>query len=277
MPVLRSKIFKFVAAALASLAVLVLAWFAANGLRKWQDARAARAHVQDIVARLDLAAIPDVHQRLDQVRGFINDHSERKLDAEFYANRRSAAAFASGVLAHAKGQLSDPINMECSTRTRLMRAILNALGDRTRDVAIFDSHRNLKSHSFLEVLNPETRRWETQDADFDIYWRDQRTGERVSLAERAEALDTIEPCGRDRCGWDQASREGLKPEMLKVFLDIVSITDRESGLRYAVYTSRADLDRTYRKRGNTGAFCEVETKRCEDGFHDIRTYRPGAR
>ncbi|HSA79706.1 MAG TPA: hypothetical protein VLE23_02720, partial [Geminicoccaceae bacterium] len=209
--------------------------------------------------------------RLDQVRGFINDHSERKLDAEFYANRRNSALFAAGVLAHAKGQLSDPINMECSTRTRLMRALLSALGYRTRDVAIFDSHRNLKSHSFLEVLNTETGRWETQDADFDIYWRDMQTGERISLAERAEALDTIEPCGRGRCGWDQASREGLEPDMLKDFLDIVSITDRESGLRYAVHTSRADLDRTYRKQGSTGAFCEVETKRCEDGFGDIRT------
>jgi hypothetical protein len=81
-----------------------------------------------------------------------------------------------------------------------MRAVLTALGYRTRDVAIFDSHSNLKSHSFLEVLNPKTGHWETQDANFDIYWRDKQTGERISLAQRAEGLDAIEPCGRDVCG-----------------------------------------------------------------------------
>ena len=172
MPVLRSKFLRLVAGGLAGLAVLALAWLAADRLGRWQDARAAEAHVREIVALLDLEAGPDFHRRLDLVRAFINDHSERKLDDEFYANRRSAAVFAAGVLAHAEGRLSDPINMECSTRTRLMRAILVALGYRTRDVAIFDSHSNLKSHSFLEMRNPATGEWETQDADFDIYWRD---------------------------------------------------------------------------------------------------------
>ena len=58
--------------------------------------------------------------------------------------------------------------MECSSRTILMGLILRALGYETRVVAIFDSRTNLKSHSFLEVINPATGRWETQDADFDI-------------------------------------------------------------------------------------------------------------
>jgi hypothetical protein len=58
--------------------------------------------------------------------------------------------------------------------------------------------------------------------------------------------------------------------MLKTFLDIVSITDRENSLRYAVYTSRADRGRAYRKKGEAGSFCKIEAKRCEDGFHDIR-------
>ena len=87
--------------------------------------------------------------------------------------------------------------------------------------------------------NPATGDWETQDADCDIYWRDKESGERISLAEKAEGLDAIEPCGRDGCGWDHASREDLKPDMLKTFLDIVSITDRESGRRRPAFRGRS--------------------------------------
>jgi hypothetical protein len=266
--------FRLTLAALACAAAVAAIWFAADWLSEWQEARATDTHVQEIVAMLDLKAMPDFHQRLDKIRVFINDHSEHKIDEEFYANRRNPAAFAAGVLAHAKGLSPDPIKMECSTRTRLMAPILGALGYETRVVAIFDSHTNLRSHSFLEVLNPETGQWETQDADFDIYWRNKDSGERVSLAERAEAIDAIEPCGRNVCGWDYASREGIRADKLKAYLDIISVTDREKGLRYALYTSRTDLDRVYRKDGETGSFCEVEEKRCEDGFYDIRNYSP---
>lgn len=271
---MRRKMVKPLLAGLAGVAFLGLAWLAFDWHGEWQETRATDAHVQEIVAMLDLKAIPDFHLRLDKVRVFINDNSEHKTNDEFHANRENSAAFAAGVLAHAKGLSSDPINMECSTRTRLMAPILNALGYETRMVAIFDSDTNLKSHSFLEVLNPETGKWETQDADYDIYWRNRHSNERVSLAERAEAIDAIEPCGRNVCGWEHASREGIRANKLKAYLDIVSVTQREKGLRYALYTSRTDPDRVYRKEGETGSFCEVEAKRCEDGFHDIRAFNP---
>ena len=63
--------------------------------------------------------------------------------------------------------------MECSVRSNIMARLLEAMGYETRIVAIFNtkSARNLNSHSFLEVLNPETGQWETQDADYDIYWQ----------------------------------------------------------------------------------------------------------
>ena len=123
-------------------------------------------------------------------------------------------------------------------------------------------------------MNPQTKRWETQDADYDIYWRSKSSGERISLADSAQSVDDIEPCGRSDCGWNHAR----KAEKLIHYLDIISITAKEKALRFALYTSRAELNRIYSKGQKRGTFCEVEAKRCEHGFYDITkysTYEPG--
>jgi hypothetical protein len=265
---------KRVFAGVAMLAAIVaVGWFAIGVIGEWRREQLADSYVKEIVARLDLGSTPGFSERLDKVRIFINDHSRHKMDAAFWANHGNPAAFAAGVLAHAKGE-AKPVHMECSTRSNLMGRILKELGYETRIIAIFDSHTNLKSHSFIEVLNPDTKQWETQDPDYDIYWRSKISGERVSLAEAAETMDEIEPCGRNACGWYNPSREGHKAENLKAYLDIISITEKEKSARHALYTSRADLARSYRKGSKTGLFCDVEAKRCQGGFYDIRAYKP---
>ena len=79
-------------------------------------------------------------------------------------------------------------------------------------------------------------------------------------------LDDIEPCGRDHCGWNHESREGIKAERLQPYLDIIGITDKKRDIRYALYTSRAKLASTYRKGSKSGLFGQVEAKRCKQGF-----------
>jgi hypothetical protein len=248
-------------------------WLTLDWLHERRIVARADAHVQEIHSMLDLATLPDFHQRLDKVRTFISDNSVHKVDEKFRVNQGKPDAFLAGMLAYAKGRRTKPIHMECSTRTIAMQRILKALGYDTRIIAIYNSRTNLESHSFLEVMNPQTKRWETQDADFDIYWRSKSSGERISLADSAQSIDEIEPCGRRDCGWNHAQK-------LIDYLDIVSITAKEKGLRFALYTSRAHLGRTYSKGQKQGVFCEVEAKRCERGFYDITrysTYEPGLR
>ena len=206
----------------------------------------------------------------------MNDHSTHRIDAAFRANPGNLAAFAAGVLAYAKGNSLEPIHMECSTRTNLMGRIFDTLRYETRVVAIFNSS-NLNSHTYLEVRNPVTGKWEAQDADYDI-WRSKVSGERISLAEAAEALDPIEPCGRIDCGWHLVSREGIPAKNLRTYLDIISITAKQKSMRFSLYTSRANLGKIYRTQSKQGTFCEVEAKRCGHGFFEIvrySTYAPG--
>jgi hypothetical protein len=247
-------------------------WLAIDWLHEHRMTMRTDFHVQEIISMLDLAAMSDFHHRLDTVRTFINDNSVHKIDEAFWASHGDTAAFAGGVLAHAKRLSTEPVHMECSTRSNLMARILGSLGYETRVVAIFNSRTNLKSHSFLEVMNPVAKHWETQDADYDIYWQSKVSGERISLADAAEAIDEIEPCGRNDCGWDHKSREGIRAEKLKPYLDIISITAKQKAVRYALHTSRAALSTTYRMGPKQGTFCEVEAKRCKHGFFDITKY-----
>jgi hypothetical protein len=253
-------------------------WLALDWINEQQTSARANAHIREIVSILNLSTVTDFHDRLDKVRTFINDNSVYKVDKTFRENQGNQAAFAAAMLAYATGSSSEPAHMECSSRTNIMGKILRMLGYETRVVAIFNTKRNLSSHSFLEVMNPVTGRWESQDAQFDIYWRSRVSGERTSLAEAAEDLDAIEPCGRNNCGWNITNREGHELESFRRYLDIISLTRKERDLRYALYTSRADLTRIFDKEGKRGTFCEVEAKRCKQGFYDLSkysTYEPG--
>ena len=273
MSLVQSRNIKRILAGFAGVTVIGgSVWFAADWFLERQVMTRTDAYVQEIVTMLHLADIPDFHQRMDNVRIFINDNSIHKIDRAFWANHGNPAAFAGGLLAHAKRLSTEPVHMECSTRSGLMTRILGALGYETRIVAIFNSRTNLKSHSFLEVMNPETGRWETQDPDYDIYWRRKMSAERISLADTAEATGEIEPCGRESCGWNHVSREGIRAEKLIDYLDIISITAMQKAIRYALYTSRANLSTTYSKGPKQGAFCQVEAKRCKHGFFDITKY-----
>ncbi|HUU24095.1 MAG TPA: hypothetical protein VMW68_00805 [Methyloceanibacter sp.] len=250
-----------------------LAWGAVDFIRKWQLQLRVDTYDQEIIGLLDLDAVPDFHARTDKLRAFINDNSVHKIDKAFWANHGDPVALVSGLVAHAKSREGEPIHMECSSRSNLMARVLRKLGYETRIIAIYNTEGSrLNSHSFLEVTNPTTGRWETQDPDYDITWRNKKTGERISIADEAEAIDDVEPCGRASCGWDTVSREGIKAKRLQYYFDIISVTADEKQTRYALYTSRADLDVIYDKGPERGTFCEVEAKRCRQGLYDIREF-----
>jgi hypothetical protein len=136
----QSRIYRRILAGVAGSAVIgggalvAVNWF----LEQRMTAR-ADAHAHEIISMLDLMGTLDFHKRLDRVRTFINDNSDHEIDEAFRANQGNTAAFAAGLIAHAKGVSSEPIHMECSTRTNLMGLVLQALGYQTRVVAIFNS------------------------------------------------------------------------------------------------------------------------------------------
>ncbi len=249
-------------------AALLCIGLAAWGANAWLVAQRHQAAIDAIIEQVALPKDASFAGVTNAVRAFVNDHSRHKIDAEFYADWPHPYVMAEKVVAHAKGLRAERPHFECSTRTRLMRAVLERLGIETRRIDIYDAG-TLRSHTFLEAFDSQSRRWETQDPDYDISWRDVRTQARVSIAAATGDLDAVEPCGRTACGWSVESREGIKAGALRGYFDFIVVRETDSGRRYTIHTPRAAPDKAYEHRGKTGQFCEVMEKNCRDGFFPI--------
>jgi len=257
---------------IAAVGLLALAgYFAVSWTLERQQEHRFDANLEKLVRQLALSDHADPATQFDAARRFVNGHSRHAVDAEFRKVQGDRNLIAEGVIAHAAGTRSSPIHLECSTRSNLLASVLRRLGFETRIVAIFDTGDDeLRSHSFVDVLNPKTGKWETQDPDFDVYWISRASGQRVSLAEAAEDLSDLLPChGPSDCGWDAESAEGKSPAKLRDLLDIVSTTDKERDVRSTHFTTRAEPDKIFTLKGRRGTFCELMAKRCELGFSSI--------
>ena len=93
--------------------------------------------------------------------------------------------------------------MSCGPRALAMQELLYMLGFETRFVSIFfqNDPNMIGSHSFLEIYNEDTKRWEIQDPLNDVYYIDS-AGNRLNTLQitMKEKLDFL-PC-RDslNCG-----------------------------------------------------------------------------
>src|SRR6266508_567079 len=181
----------------ASLAAATAIYIGILAASDWRSERLMDDRADQIIALVAIPPHSDFHQTVDTVRIFINDHSQDKVDAAFRAMIGDPIAFADGIIDHARDPSRERVHMECSTRANLMGRVLRRMGYQTRTIAIFKSKGRYASHTFLDVLNPETNAWETQDPDYDIYWTSLPAKARVSLAETADHLDRLEPCGRN--------------------------------------------------------------------------------
>lgn len=245
----------------------VAAW---GGMKGWRS-YLLQQQVQQIVVLSGLQSAASFADKIETLRAFINDNSQHKQDAEFYATWRNPLILAERMVKRAKDKNQVAVHLDCSTRTALMTWALAAAGFTTRRIDIYDA-TTLKSHTFVDVLNPQTGQWETQDPDYDISWRDRATGRRVSIAQSAVDLDQVEPCGRSACGWDVASRERFKAAKLKDYLDFISVKSNAPAARYTLYTPRADPNAIYNRQQKSGRFCEVVSENCRDGFFDLTTF-----
>jgi hypothetical protein len=249
------------------------AWAGASWLQERQQ---FEANLDTIVGLLAIPEHAKPREQFDAARRFVTDNSRHAVDAEFRKVQGDRNLIAGGVIAYAEDRRAEPIHLECSTRSNLLAAVLRKLGYRTRIVAIFDTDSDLlRSHSFVDVLNPTSGKWETQDPDFDLYWRSKASGERVSLAEAAEDVSDLEPChGPNACGWDVESAEGKSASKLRALLDIVTTNDKERDLRSAHFTSRAELSKIFTVGDRRGRFCELMAKRCAGGLEPLSSGDP---
>jgi hypothetical protein len=251
--------------------ILLLGWLGFEYASDRRQTQQLDDALEKLLGLLTLGEQLKAEERFDAVRQFIHTNSHHGDDSEFRELLGKKDRIAEEMIAYASGQRSEPIHLLCGARSNLMSAVLEKLGYETRIIALFDTDdEELRSHTFLEVRNPETGRWETQDPDFDLYWASKESGLRLSLAEAAEDLSKVEPCHRaDLCGWTADDDEGKSAAAIRDLLDIICVTDERHGERFCRFTTRAKSNRIFRRDGDTGLFCDLMPTRCAQGFEPL--------
>jgi hypothetical protein len=207
----------------------------------------------------------DAHQlRFDALRHFVHTHSRHAPDAEYRTLVGDAKAITSAIIDYAEGRRAEPPHLICGTRAHLLVDLYRRQGYRARLVFVFDTDQSdMSAHTFADVFNPSTGKWESEDPTYDIHWREISSRNPTSIFDSAEDVGVIEPCGPTKCGWDIVSDEGKSVEDLRDLIDVVSVANDAENIQSTRFTSRAKLDRVLSFHGRTGRFCEIMQGRCD--------------
>jgi hypothetical protein len=148
--------------------------------------------------------LPTARAVIDFTRNLIYDNTLRGNDA----NNLDSAAAMQTLYAVIQGDGDKP-PMWCDGRSTVFLTLLREMGIDSRLIFLYgDNSTQVQEHTVLEVFNPDTQRWEVQDALNNLYYVDTTTQTRAS-AERMVfgSLATIVACegATDSCG-----PEGLK-------------------------------------------------------------------
>lgn len=249
----------------------VAAYFGARyGMDKYRDHLADKAYAAKIATIYTHTKKPDeetFHEAADRLHDFVRNNSQHKMDEEFYATWPDRMKLADAFIAGLEGKRKDNPHMECSTRSNLLAALHEKEGRRVRNVVMYSPAENLANHRIIEVLNPETMRWEAYDVTYDIYYRNKDTKTRVSTAETGANPDAHEACNtRGRCGWDLITDEKQESRKLLDYLKIITVHDKESGLRLTLHSEDVTKDRTFEADKGPGTFCDLFPDNCKQGF-----------
>jgi hypothetical protein len=249
-------------------ATAVAGFFGIGYLKDVRDDSVYFTQINQIKEGSGVKDITDFHDRMDHLRVFINANSQHKEDEEFRASWRDRTKLAANFIDHLEKRRQDLPHMECSTRASLMGAILTSEGYKIRSIDVYHPLPSglLSGHALLDVFNPHTKKWESQDPEYDVYWKNKKTGERVSMAEAGLDLENIQPCNLKRCGWGVKSREGATGDALKNLTSYVTTIDRNADERITFYRPDIKPDATMEYSGKKGTYCDVLGKNCKDGF-----------
>jgi hypothetical protein len=245
----------------AALAVALLAALYPE-LASWRDDRLKRDYSRQIIGTMRERE-PFAACDFDRLRALVNQHSTHQIDEEFHGYWGKPDIYAR-FLAAVQGRGPNP-HMECSSLAGMLRSLLREMGVASRGVAIFrrTAAGMWQSHSFLEVLNQDSRTWEIQDPDYDVHWIDASIGQRVGITELIKGdLGAHVPCNHAECGWHVTSREHIAVEALRSYFVIAVVNDPDRDQRL-LYANRSRFD----SAAMLDDYCAYRAKACKAGVY----------
>jgi hypothetical protein len=247
---------------LTAVSAVVILWlgvdFAQEAYKSLQEKKA----VQQLIAAMEIPKDFSPADAADHVRNFIFNNSIHKIDEEFYDHWGNQPVIISRILAFYNGERTEPPHMECSSRSNLMRLVMDELGYRTRNIDVYMHAQQYPSHTFLEFFNLETGNWEAQDVDYNVFWIDRKNYNRVKTEDLIKNnLDNYIPCTAPAfCSWKRTDKD---TNLLHERLALAVINDKKLGERYIIVnTKRFDLNKPAMADGKMQTYCQYRAKDC---------------
>ena len=150
----------------------------------------------------------------DAAREFLRENTSHAQGAWWAAHGNDYGYIAEQVYKTAIGAPSaEAVQLLCGNMVNLFSGVCGALGLESRSIWVYsDSQGFFQGHTFLEVYNPSSGKWEIQDADYNVYYLDIRSGERVGVKDMmlASDVDHFIPQNSSMTGWSETGAEGLR-------------------------------------------------------------------
>lgn len=178
--------------------------------------------------------------KIDFVRDFVNTNSIHLGDDEFKSYQHNTPLIVEKLLLHYQTG-SNPPHLMCDSRSRAMVYILNTLHIISRTVFVFsDDFDSLRSHTFLEVYNRDTHRWEVQDPDYNAYYLSNQTKQRLSALQLLlEAPKTYSPVSSN-----PTLLKALNEQVIPHYFEAIIYDEPGAPYRGLVNMSRFTIQRT---------------------------------
>lgn len=134
---------------------------------------------------------------------------------------------------------AETVELLCGNIVNVFSGLCAELGLQKRSIWTYsDSQGFFQGHTYIEIFNTTTNKWEIQDADYNVYYTDIRTGERVGVMDMMKASD-IEyfiPNNSQTSGWAETGADALRLANLYAAQMITS--------EHKLYTSNDSLSDT---------------------------------
>ena len=200
---------------------------------------------------------------VDNIREYVNKNSVNIIDDDFWSYKSDHERVAGMMIDHESGLSTYKPHLECSARASLFKTLLKRMGYKSRVVYVWTHLDEFPSHTFLEVFNNETKKWEVSDADYNLYYEDISTKQRLSVNDLLRLDQSMyHPCGKDTgCGWDIQTKGNDPANNLKKYMALASYSD-DDGRITVVNVNRFSLEKPALLKGENRRFCDVFSKFC---------------
>lgn len=190
--------------------------------------------------------------RIDFVRKWVYENSIHRIDAQHREYAFNTPRVIS-MLWNTHISKQDYAHLSCGPRAMAMKRILDSLGVKSRVISVFtDNNPQVNSHTFLEVLNTETERWELQDPDFNIYYIDTESKKRIATSRLIWGdLDNVTPISTNKKGWKDNNVQHLKQDYFEAMIYMNHLrTEKTEKSVILLNTDRFNAAKVFEKNNN---------------------------